>query len=234
VPMYVTLGELVRGAQQLANRVATQSGTIADSQIDPAEWKARINSMFGRLHSAVVPTGARVFELEIDLDLGNLAVPADHYMTVGIDIVRTGGRRCELPELMIAERNDLDTRSTSSEACAWALVGNSIRLYPPTTRGTYKHIYVPQPFDLASAIDDTLVDVLTSDGRDLIEWGTAAIALHRDDSNQTRAISERDDSERRLKEWAIMRSLTQPKRQRIQEWPQSLYGRGHRRGGTWW
>lgn len=217
MPLFVTVGELVRGAQQLANRVATQAGTIADSQIDPAEWKSRASSMFGRLHAAVVPTGARVYEVEVALDLNNLAVPADHYMSIGVDIFRNGRFYRELPELMIEERNDLSTSNSSTEAAAWALVGNNIRLYPTTTRGTYKHIYVPQPADLSTAADDQLVDVLNTAGRDLIEWGTAAIALHRDDSNQSRAIAERDDAEERLKEWAIKRSLTQPKRQKIFE-----------------
>ena len=217
MPMFVTLAELVRSAQQLANRVATQTGVIADSQVDPAEWKARASSMFGRLHAAVVPTGARVYEVDVALDLDNLAVPADHYMSIGVDIFRNGRFYRELPELMIEERNDLSTSNTSTEAAAWALVGNNIRLYPTTTRGTYKHIYVPQPPDLSTAADDTLVDVLTSAGRDLVEWGTASVGLHRDNSSQSRALTERNEAEERLIEWAVHRSLTQPKRQKIIE-----------------
>jgi hypothetical protein len=224
--MKVALTELVRSSQQLANRVATQAGAIADSQIDPAEWKQRVSAMYGRLHETVVPTGARCFEVEVDLDPSTLQLPDDHYMSIGVDVVRGGGWRCELDEVMIEERNEL-TRPNASEALGWAMIGNSLRLYPSTTRGVYKHIYVPQPTDLSTASDLTIVDVLTQSGRDLIEWGTAAIALHRDDSNQTRAVAERDAAATRLLSWAVQRSLTQPKRQRVHEL-RALYGR--RRG----
>lgn len=214
--MKVALTELVRSSQQLANRVATQTGAIADSQVDPAEWKQRVSSMYGRLHETVVPTGARCFEVEVDLDPAVLTLPDDHYMSIGVDLIRGSTCRIELPEIMIEERNQL-VRPGATEAEGWALIGNALRLYPATTRGTYKHIYIPQPVDLSSAADETIVDVLTQAGRDLIEWGVAAIALHRDDSNQTRAISERDGAATRLLSWAVQRSLTQPKRQRVHD-----------------
>lgn len=215
--MKIALVELVRSAQQLANRVVTQTGAIADSQVDPAEWKQRISSLYGQLHETVVPTGARCFEIEVDLDASNLTLPDDHYMSIGVDIIR-GRCREELPQLMLEERSMFTSDTTATEARAWTQIGSRLVLYPPTTRGVYKFIYVPQPTDYAAADDSAIIDVLTQAGRDLIEWGVAAIGLHRDDSNQTRAIAERDSARARLLDWATKRSLSQPQRQRVHDW----------------
>lgn len=201
----VTLGELVTACQQLANQPNAE-------QLDVAEWKAHISTRYGRVHTTVADTGARCFETEATVNLSNLALPSDHRSSIGVDFVLdSSGRRRELGELMIQERNVF--AGVTGDAFAWALSGTNLKLYPTPTSGTYKHLYVPQPtrYTVASS-DSTSVDVLTSDGYDAIVWSVASIALHRAESQQQRAIAEGDAAFARLKEWAVRRSMVMPKR----------------------
>lgn len=205
----ITLGELVTQCQQHANKPAAD-----DSQIATPEWKSLISMRYGRMHGVVADTGARCFETEVTLNLSNLALPSDHRSTIGVDrVLDSAGRRIELPELMLKERNLL--RSFIGDARAWSFTGVSLQLYPLPTSGTYKHLYVPQPTSLATAADSTSVDLLTSDGLEAVLWGVASVALHRGESDQQRALGEAEAALKRLKEWAIVRSQTMPKRRQI-------------------
>jgi len=204
----ITLGDLVEYSRQLANKPAG-----GDQQIEPAEWKTHVSTWYGRLHKTVSEVGVRVFETEVTINLAALALPADHWSTIGVDhVLDTAGRRRELGELMMQERNDF-TGVTSSDALAWALSGTNLVLYPQPSSGTYKHIYVPQPTRYSTAADSTSVDVLTTDGLEMIGWGVASVGLHRGESAQQRAVDESNAAQQRLKEWGIARALTMPKRQ---------------------
>jgi hypothetical protein len=203
----ITLGELVASSQQLANQANGQ-------QLDGPEWKSHISTRYGRIHTTVADTGARCFEAEATVNLANLALPSDHRSSIGVDfVIDASGRRRELPEIMIEERNVFT--GVTGEALGWALSGTSLQLFPTPTSGTYKHLYVPQPTRYNTSSDATQIDVLTSDGLDAIIWSVASIALHRAESAQQRAIDEADAAFKRLKEWAVARSLTMPKRQVI-------------------
>jgi hypothetical protein len=113
---------------------------------------------------------------------------------------------------MIQER-DVLLGISGSEARAWCLSGVTLQLFPTPTTGTYKHVYVPQPTRYNTSADSTSIDVVTSDGLEAIGWGVASVALHRSESMQQRAIDESTAAFKRLKEWAVQRSLTMPKRQ---------------------
>lgn len=208
MPLAVTLAELVETAQQLANKVAGDDG-----QIETPEWKAHISSWYGRVHAVVADTAARLFETETTLNLAALTLPSDHRSTIGVDFVDASGRRRELPELMYQERNVFGL--LTGDARAWSFSGTAIKLYPLPTSGTYKHLYVPQPTRYNTATDATSVDVLTSDGLDAITWGAASVALHRGESQQQRALGEATAALKNLREWAVGRSMTMPKRQQI-------------------
>lgn len=203
----VTLGELVTSAQQLANQPNAE-------QLETAEWKSHISTRYGRLHTMVADTGARCFETVATLNLANLALPADHKSTIGVDFWSdaAGSHRHELAELMIQERNLF---RGSGQAVAWAHSGTSLQLFPLPTTGIYKHLYVPQPTRYNASADSTSIDVLTSDGLDAIIWGVASIALHRAESAQQRAIGEAESALARLKEWAVARAQTMPRRRVI-------------------
>lgn len=203
----VTLGEVVTACQQLANQPGGE-------QLDVTEWKAHISTRYGRVHTAVADTGARCFETTVTLDLGALSLPSDHKATIGVDFYDSSGRFVrELPELMVQERGMF--AGATGEARAWSFTGTALQLYPLPTSGTYKHIYVPQPTRYNTATDATAIDVLTSDGYEAITWGVASIALHRAESAQQRALAEADAAMVRLKEWAVARAMTMPKRQVI-------------------
>lgn len=203
----VTLGELVTSCQQLANK-------DGDEQLGVPEWKAHISARYGRIHSVVADTGARYFETEATINLASLALPTDHKASIGVDLVLdSAGRRRELPELMIQERNYF--AGVTGEARAWSFSGGTIQLYPTPTSGTYKHLYVPQPTRYNTAADSTSIDVISTDGLEAITWGVASVALHRSESQQQRALEESAAALARVREWAVMRSLAMPKRQMI-------------------
>ena len=203
----VTLGELVTASQQLANQPGAE-------QLDVNEWKAHVSTRYGRVHTTVADTGARCFESTATLNLAALALPSDHKQTIGVDFYDASGRFVrELPELMLQERGMFS--GLTGEARAWSFTGTSLQLYPLPTSGTYKHLYVPQPTRYNTSADSTSIDVLTSDGYEAIIWGVASVALHRAESAQQRALSEADAAMKRLKEWAVERSLLSPKRQTI-------------------
>lgn len=203
----ILLGDLVTYCQQLANKVN-------DGQLDSAEYKAHISTWFGRVHKTVTDTGARYFETEASVNLAALALPSDHYQTIGVDLVLdSAGRRRELGELMVQERNIFI--GMTGDAIAWALAGVNLALYPTPTTGTYKHLYIPQPTKYGSAADATSVDLCTTDGLEAVGWGVASVALHRGESAQQRAVDESGAALARLKEWAVERAKGMPKRQVI-------------------
>jgi len=207
----VTLGELVTTCQQLANKEGDD-----DEQIGVPEWKAHISAHYGRLHTTVADTGARYFETEATINLASLALPSDHKATIGVDLVLdSAGRRRQLPELMIQERGCF-AGLAGGEAQAWSFSAGNLQLYPATpTSGTYKHLYIPQPTRYNTAADATSIDVISTDGLEAITWGVAAVGLHRGESQQQRALDEAAAALGRVREWAVKRSLSEPKRQVI-------------------
>jgi hypothetical protein len=204
----LTLGTLVTRSQQRANQLA------GGGPVETPEWKEIISEYFGRAHAVVSDAGARVFETEATINLANLALPTDHYQSIGVDqILDSAGRRREIAELMVQERGVL--AGQTGEASAWSIAGTNLQLFPSPSTGTYKHIYVPQPTDYSVASDSTSVDVMTIDGEIFIIWGVASVALHRVESAQQRAIAESEAALARLKEWAVARSKTMPKRRQV-------------------
>jgi hypothetical protein len=219
MPYNVTLGELVERARQLGNQPT-------GNQIEIAEWKAHISSWYGKIHTIAADTGCRYFETRVALNLANLALPSDHKQTIGVDLLDASSRPLrELPQLMVQERNLF--RETSGEARAWSFFGQSLELWPLPTTGNYRHLYLPQPTRYATASDATVVDTMTTEGYDAIVWGVASIALHRQESQQQRAIGEADAALRLVREWAIERAKGMPKRQVITDLdaaPWSIHG----------
>ena len=205
----ITLGTLVTRCKQRGNAVGSD-------QIETAEWKELISEVYGELHGIVSETGARYFETEATVNLGSLALPSDHLSTVGVDfVIDAAGRRRELAQLMVQERTLF--AGVTCQAYLFALVGGNLALYPTPSTGTYKHIYVPQPTDYSTAADATSVDTITTHGARFIIWGAAAIALHRSESAQQRALEERAAALEKVMDWAISRAITMPKRRIVTE-----------------
>lgn len=222
-----TLGTLVARCQRRSNK-------DGDSQIESTEWKELISETYGEMHSAVTETGARYFETEATLNLSNLALPSDHYQTIGVDfVIDSAGQRRELDQLMVQERTIFAGRT--GPAFMFALAGTSLALYPTPSTGTYKHLYVPQPTDYSSSADSTSVDTISIHGLRFVVWGVAAIALHRDSSDQQRAMLERDKALAKVMEAAVERAKGMPKRRVITD-IRGLQGVGRGMGdihGAW-
>lgn len=203
----ILLGTLVSRAKRRANK-------DGEDQVDSPEWKEIIAEHYEELHSVATETGSRFYEAEATLNLSNLALPTDHLETIGIDFVfDSAGARRELDQLMVQERVIFAGRT--GEARMFALAGANIALYPTPSTGTYKHLYVPQPTDYSTAADSTSVDVLNTYGRKYIVWGTASVGLHRNSSDQQRAILERDQALEKFTEICLERAKGMPRRRII-------------------
>lgn len=200
----VTLGTLVTRCQQRAD-------LENDSHVSASEWKALISEMNGEMQLLVAETGMRYFETEATISLSTFALPSDHLATVGVDFVMdAAGRRRSLVETMAQERSAV--KGQTGEAWFYALVAQTIELYPVPGTGTYKHIYVPQPPDISASADGTNVDVITPDGEAFIIWGVAVKALAKSESDVRLAMTEREAARERLRSWAQLRSFNTPRR----------------------
>lgn len=183
------------------------------------EWKELISEAYGELHGAVAWTGARYFETEATITAtgaSSYALPSDHLSTIGVDrVVDSAGRRQQLDELMVQERDIFG--GVTGNAQLWAFTGTNIALYPTPASGSYKHIYVPQPTDYSAASNSTSVDLINNDGLQFIVWRVASVAMHKGADDQQRAVGEAAAARERLVEWAVARALTMPKRRQVRE-----------------
>ncbi len=204
----VTLGEIVTSCQLLGNQPGGQ-------QLETTEWKAHISTYYGRVHTLVADAGSRYFETTATLNLADLSLPAGHKSTIGVDFWSdtAGSSRIELPELMVQERNVFG--SQTGQARAWWIAGTTLVLGPTPSTGTYKHIYVPQPTRYNTSADSTSIDFVTTEGYEAVLWGVASVALYRAESAQQRAVDEHTKAMDSLKEWAVRRAQTMPKRRVI-------------------
>ena len=206
----ITLGTLVTRAQQRGNDPSGE-------QLAVPEMKEIVSEHYGEIHAAVNDVGARYHETEATITAtgaASYALPTDHLSTIGIDfLVDSAGRRRELLQLMVQERSIF--AGQTGEAHYFALAGANIVLYRTPATGTYKHLYIPQPTDYSTSGDSTSVDVINIHGLRYIVWGVASILLYRAESEQQRAMVERDRALQKLVEWAIERAKGMPKRQII-------------------
>jgi hypothetical protein len=207
-----------RTMSQIIGLCKRRSDKEDDLHIDDDEWKELISELYGELHGAVTETGARYFESEITFTADGSAsypLPADHFSTIGVDLVESGGRRTQLAELMMQERDVFSGQT--GKARFFSHTGATISLYPKPSSGTYELIYVAQPTNYSATGDSTSIDVINNDGLKFIVWGVASIALHKSEADQQRAMIERDAARARLVSWAVNRALLMPKRRVVTE-----------------
>lgn len=173
-----------------------------------------ISSAFARLYATIASTGMQHYQTTTNLTTQSTALPADFLSLVGVDYVvsATTGERRALRPLMVQERN-LYRGTGTSESLRYAIEGVNIVLYPaPVSGQTYVLTYIPQPTDLSASADGTSVDVVTPDGEEAVIWGAAALALAKEESDTSVARQERELALERVREWAIERMLTEPRR----------------------
>jgi hypothetical protein len=207
-----TLGVLVTRALRRANKEP-------DPSVEPFEAKALVSEKYAELHAIVSETGAAYFQTEADIAANGstgYALPEGHFATLGVDFrIDSVDRRRRLHRLAPQERSDL--RGLTGEALYYALEGSSILLYPRPPSGTYKHRYIPQPTDYSFSADSTQIDVISIYGEKFIVWGAAADLLHKGESNQNRAVAERDAAAAKLLEWAVGRVVEEGQPRHVSE-----------------
>lgn len=202
----VSLGTMVTRCRQRAAREG-------DNQADPTEFKAMISEVYGEIHALVTEKGAWYFRTEATIDLNNLALPADHLTTIGIDFVlngSTGPRRPVFGPIPPQLRTYYVGLTAGSEAVVYGIEGASLALYPAPTSGTYKHLYVPQPTDYSGSADATAIDFINIYGYQFVLWRVTSILQHKGSDSQERAMLEADRAQQQLEYWACQRAITEP------------------------
>jgi hypothetical protein len=216
MPRLVKMSDLVTRCQQRADM---ENQTFVNDTSGSSEWLHYIHTVYAELHGEISKTGMRHFEMsqQFTTDGGAVyALPDDHLSTVGVDRIESDGSRFELYELMAQERNRYTGSTSNPYAFAWSVVGSGqkpLTLYPtPPSGKTYEVLYVPQPPDLTNAADSDVVDMVTPDGENFVIWGAAALALAKEESDPSFAVSERERLRVSIVEWATLRSLHEPRR----------------------
>lgn len=200
----------------LVDRCKKRADMENQSLISDTEWKEYISEQYEELYAIIADAGYAKFDTEDTISTDgstSYALPSDHLATVGVDyVVDNDGHRRTLVELMAQERN-IFRGDSAQEAIAWRFTGENIELLPtPPSGQTYKHVYVPQPPDLSSAIDSTDVDMVTTSGLRFVIWGVTVMALSKEQSDTREAFAERERARSRVEEWAARYALNNPRR----------------------
>lgn len=187
--------------------------------ISTTEWKQYISTSYAELFSLVAETGLRYFEATETITAtgaDSYTEPAAMMSTIGVDyVVNAQGERRALYELMAQERNIY--RGLTGEAVAYELIDDQMYLHPKPTSGTYKWLYVPQPPDLSSSADATVVDVVTPDGEAFLVWAVAVQAKEKEGTDSSTARQERELARERVLQWATLRMLNGARRRMVDD-----------------
>lgn len=204
----IQMGTLVTTCQR-------QVDMEGDSSISVPTWKRYISRQYAHLYSVVVKAGLRYFEstsIFTATGAASYPLPADHDEYIGVDraVDVATDNWTELGEVMVQERNRYGGQT--GDATGFAVIGQTVVLYPRPTTGTYRLVYVPQSPDLATLADSTDVDVVTGDGEDFLVWGVAAKALGQVSRDPSQAMAERNEAAVRFAEDVQRRALVNPRR----------------------
>lgn len=207
--------------------------------ITDAELKGILSSAYGELYSILVDSGMRYFEKTETVTTDgsdSTTLPSDFLATIGVDYVPSASNRRELGELMAQERN-LYAGQSGREATAYAVVGQSLKLYPtPPSGQSYEFLYVPQPDDLTDAADDFEIDVVTPDGESFLDayLQVEIYAKEADHDSVRGSIAKRERARERLEWWATQKALHEHRRPAVTDFdPAGAYGDSSRGSGFW-
>lgn len=199
----------------LRTRCQQRADLESDGHIPSSEWNALIAEMVGELHELADESGSRYFETTATIlanGTSSYPLPTDHLSTIRIAKVQSGRRSPPLKEVQV-QQNDSALRGQTGEAQYFAIIGQTIELYPNPTSGTYAHVYVPQPADYSGSVDATGIDLICPSGESFVIWGVAVKALAKSESDVQLAMIERDAARERTRTWLVGRMLTKPRNQ---------------------
>lgn len=209
---------------ELLTRAKYAADMEGQSFISDAEWKTYLSTAYAELFSILVESGWRYFESEHQITsdgVNHSYLMPDAFLTlIGVDyqVNANSGERRPLQPLMVQQRNDFTGVGGSAESVCYAMIGDKVRLYPKPKSGQVYHlVYVPQPSDLSSSADNTVVDVVTPDGEAFLLWHMAFRALSKEESDTRDARGEREAARERVYSWAALRAINEPHRVTVQQ-----------------
>lgn len=189
-----------------------------DDHIEHEEWLEIISEAYGELYSIVSDVARRYFERSSTLTTdGNSYVsePSAHQSTIGLWYMPSTGRPYRLRELDPAQYDRWANR-TGSYAERYEFIDDRLYLYPtPPTGQDYVMRYIPQAPDLSGFASDDCVDVVTAEGEAFLIWGAVVKAKSKSESDVRLAVIERDRMAEKVRDWAINRSMTEPRRMHV-------------------
>lgn len=208
MPYSRSLGLLVDACQKRA-------GGEGASLVDPTEIKSLISEYYGEMCTVIAEKGARYFEATQTITstgAASYSLPADWLASLSVRVFLSGATGVAKPLAgPVSPQDHAIVAGQTGFAELWGFEGTSIALYPtPAAGATIAHVYTPQPPDLSASSDATMVDLINIYGWKFVVWSVASVALHKEQSNQRRAIEEAKRALDQLEYLATARSLTGP------------------------
>lgn len=200
---------------QLRTRVRERTDTETARSLTDTELNSRLSASYGKYHAKLVKSGfsyaGEVTQTIVATGADSYPLDPGHAHTLRVDFQYDSQNWEPLDEIDVRELEDYQFTG-SSQAYAYRLVGNNLVLYPTPSSGTYRHIYVAAPADLAS--DSQLVNGVTG-WEEALVIDTAISVLQKGGDDVSVLLRDRDLIDARIDEEAQMRVLTQTHRIRI-------------------
>lgn len=176
---------------------------------DLDELLADLSEYYSELYMIAVEKGVRYFQTSITFaatGATGYALPADHLKTM--DVYRVvNANTGEVRRLLgpIEEEDRALLIGQLGDAYRYGYGGQNLELFPVPASGSYIHVYIPQPPDLATAATSDTVDMFNVYGERLVTWGVASVQQHKESTSQQRALMEYQRAQERLEYWVTQR-----------------------------
>jgi hypothetical protein len=184
-----------------------ETGTAAF--VDDPELLRMINASIGIWHGMLVEAMPERFEVSASFTgAASVALPANYYITLGVDFQESASRYVTLHRVLYQERNRFETTS-ASPAVAYYVSASSLFLLPAPTGGTYRHSYISHAPELVVGAD-------TIDGvngwEQWIVYDVAMKMREKEESNVTNLSREKDKIQTEIEQAAHDRIIGSPHR----------------------
>lgn len=205
---------------ELRSRCQIAADQEGQSTISDDTWNVFLDRGYRQLYGELAKPGVGYFDVEATITATGASsydLPTDHLWTVGIDyIVDAAGHRQPLTELMRQERSLY--AGNLGQAAAYEVTSTKVVLYPTPPAGqSYLHSYIPQPADISSAADETLIEMATLDGEEFLIWTVVFFARDKLEQDTRTAQMEREAARVRVAEDATLRAFQNMRRRVIQD-----------------
>lgn len=203
----------------LVTRCKQRADMENNDHISDEEWKSMISTVYAELYERLVASGLRYFETSgniVTTGVAEYTLPSNHWVTVGVDYVDSGGSSYALSELMAQERNAYSGVTGAARALSFSIYQDKLKFFPtPPSGQTYRMTYVPPPTELTDGVDTLDVDVVLPAGEDFIIWGVVRMALAKEEADTTHAEREFLRAMGRVEEMAQLRALHEARRRMV-------------------